>query len=538
MLITSFVCILGPVAASAESMQWNTTETKSWCWPNPLSGNPCYVYTSRPHITITQNVHAVQIDANGNETGVNYACGSTVPAGTNVRFKFDPLSGGDIYWFGTGGVNDSPYGRWDNPDVTPTSICQPADFLWNAPNGSAQYVSLIVRPPVRTVQVAGATCTAGTEEADCSNIQTGTVDATFSVSPTDGKVYFQDSFAGTCDTTYKDKPLTIGDYAHTPYQLKVPAQALNYACSLTVTPGPGTGSIPSKPTVSSGGAQCITGSSFQISFTSTSPDNHPLRYRIDWDGDGIVDEMVPASGYVPSGTTQTASRIFAVDGQKTIQVSAEDDRGLVSAWATLNFSCRPDSRVQSCQTGYVWQDGSCVFTQCPTGYSQLADQCVSDRCPLGYIKQGAQCVFSACPTGYVNSNGSCARSCIDQDVCQGNNIYHQSSQCQLTYLAACPYSCVNGVCMPADDGSVRAVIRAKPSLLEPNETSRVIWASQNADTCSVSGSNGDNWTGLQGSQLSQPIVAATLYTLRCIAANGRSASAQTTVTFLPKYQER
>jgi len=48
---------------------------------------------------------------------------------------------------------------------------------------------------------------------------------------------------------------------------------------------------------------------------------------------------VPPSGYVSSGTTQTASRTYSTEGEKTVKVLAQDDRGLSSPWSTLTFQC-------------------------------------------------------------------------------------------------------------------------------------------------------------------------------------------------------
>jgi len=73
--------------------------------------------------------------------------------------------------------------------------------------------------------------------------------------------------------------------------------------------------------------------------SATDPDNDTLRYLVDWDGDGTVDEIIPATGYVPSGTAETASRTYSMAGTKTIKVAAQDVNGNVSGWATLNFNC-------------------------------------------------------------------------------------------------------------------------------------------------------------------------------------------------------
>ncbi len=91
------------------------------------------------------------------------------------------------------------------------------------------------------------------------------------------------------------------------------------------------------PSLSAGA--CVVGQAHTISMTTTDPDSDPIRYLIDWDANGMVDQFMPASGYVPSGTAQTASRTYALVGSKTLQVHAEDDTGNLSGWKSLTFNC-------------------------------------------------------------------------------------------------------------------------------------------------------------------------------------------------------
>ncbi len=45
-------------------------------------------------------------------SGAVFSCGSTVQAGSNLKFVFDGNKRTDISWFVTGGAFDSPYGSW------------------------------------------------------------------------------------------------------------------------------------------------------------------------------------------------------------------------------------------------------------------------------------------------------------------------------------------------------------------------------------------------------------------------------------------
>ena len=97
-----------------------------------------------------------------------------------------------------------------------------------------------------------------------------------------------------------------------PYDVPIPAATIT--CPITIVPVT-TG--PSRPVVSpvvSSGGSCIVGTAYSISFTSSDSNGHKLRYGIDWDNDGTVDQYVPPIGYVQSGSTQTASRTYSTSG--------------------------------------------------------------------------------------------------------------------------------------------------------------------------------------------------------------------------------
>jgi hypothetical protein len=90
--------------------------------------------------------------------------------------------------------------------------------------------------------------------------------------------------------------------------------------------------------------QCHLGIPQSIRMHAIDLDGDNIRYGVDWDGNGTVDQYVPASGYVSSGTEMTASRTYAVAGTKTVTVYVQDEQGLSSAGRSLSFNCteQPD----------------------------------------------------------------------------------------------------------------------------------------------------------------------------------------------------
>ena len=125
-----------------------------------------------------------------------------------------------------------------------------------------------------------------------------------------GDTQYQDGFVQVYPGTTSNYPSALNN--STPYQVNIPENRID--CGITVTPS---GQGPVAPAVSSGGL-CTVGTPYSISFTSTDPNGHQLKYGIDWDGDGTIDQFVPPSGYVSSGTTQSASRLYSIAGQKQI----------------------------------------------------------------------------------------------------------------------------------------------------------------------------------------------------------------------------
>jgi hypothetical protein len=177
---------------------------------------------------------------------------------------------------------------------------------------------------------------------------------------------------------------------------------------------------------------------------STDPEGDQLRYGVDWDANGTIDQYVSVTGYVPSGTTQTASRTYSLAGAKTVNVLAQDTNGLISGWATLSFTCGMAANSQSTDTG----------------------------------------IASVTP-----------------------------------------------------DLELRVI----PSLVKSGDTTKVNWSSVNVSSCTVTGQNGDAWSGLQstiGGNISKPITGETTYTFSCIDAGGATLTKSATVKIIPTFQEK
>ena len=82
--------------------------------------------------------------------------------------------------------------------------------------------------------------------------------------------------------------------------------------------------------------------------SATDPDGNALHYGYDWDNNSSIDQYMPSSGYVNSGTSQTATHSWTTTGNKTIKVQACDSNGSCSGWG----SCATNVVYGGCAYGY------------------------------------------------------------------------------------------------------------------------------------------------------------------------------------------
>jgi hypothetical protein len=423
-------------------------------------------------------------------TGAIVPCGSSAPAGSELVFEFAPHEYQDVYWFGTGTTWDSPYGDWNAAAALPTTnMCVQKNKFYQESfqNNLTGYASLSTNPPDENISGLDRQSCAGPSNArSCTMTAAGTANAVFDFAPTNARFYYgyefdqdgrqchvfdqalvamnggqSDNFIFFYSNSAEYSERALGGHAGyqkgagasdpvTVFEVQVPAQSIS--CPITIVAANGN-NPPSTPTLISGG-QCVVGTPHTLSMVSSDPDNDNLKYGIDWDGSGSVDQWIPGSGFVASGSTQTASRTYAIPGSKTVKVLAQDTNGLSSGWATLSFNCADSA------------------------------------------------------TAALNENDT--------------NVGDDAGGTAPTSL------------LPDLD------LRVIPSLVKSGNTTKVNWSATNVTSCTVSGENGDAWSGLLsalGGNISKPITGETTYTLSCLALDGATITKSATVRIIPTFQE-
>lgn len=190
-----------------------------------------------------------------------------------------------------------------------------------------------------------------------------------------------------------------------------------------------------------------------------------------------------------------------------------------------------------CPTGYaLGPDGLCYATQCPAGQTLGTDGlCHAVSCPEGTVLgSDGLCHANNCPAPFLycgtgaNANNIYQRTYSGAPACaQLDNFY-----------ATCRYGCTNGSCNPASTTS-DATITARPGLIARGNVAQIVWSSVGTTACTVTSSNGNSWTGVTGTQNSNPINAQTTFTLTCTArGTGASIVKTATVNVLPIFDEQ
>jgi hypothetical protein len=148
---------------------------------------------------------------------------------------------------------------------------------------------------------------------------------------------------------------------------------------------------------------------------------------------------------------------------------------------------------------------------------------------------------SATDAKTITYSTSASGSCIPIYYCADSSTIANTCNGNTTHCIA-PTICSAGVCIlpPPPNGT----LKAQPSLVAKNSPTTLIWTTANvvADSCIVSGDNGDRWTnqdssGSDGVQTS-PIAQRVTYTLSCTGINGDPLDLHTTVTVAPTWSEQ
>jgi hypothetical protein len=210
-------------------------------------------------------------------------------------------------------------------------------------------------------------------------------------------------------------------------------------------------------------------------------------------------------------------------------------------WISLSGSS-PDygvsESISGAFSGFAW--GSDVVGWVDFSYattSAAADRCINI--------DGLQTTI---PSGYTLVDGQCIQQCTAAYSCDGSTVIHTDADCTVTTIAACvaPSYCVDGIAACSVDSIALTVtehLSARPNIVPSGLPTRIYWSVSNAESCTVSGDNGDTWSGTSSGdagKLTRPITGTIVYTMVCLAVEGATPTSVTesiTVRLLPIFNE-
>jgi len=284
-----------------------------------------------PNVSVTYN--AIVSDSTG-ANAVLLNDGANIPVGTKLKFSPVPHKNTDISWFGTGYNEDSPYGHWVSFALKPQgSMCV-----------SENLVSYGIYSPFSVDQPNVSFRHSGTAQLSCDAIGSecvvtspGTIQSQVVFENTYGKFYWargneiKTTIYGGNTITYMtgceevSVPLTTSQGKA--YLFQVPEVFVPFSLTAVSSSNP-----PTPPTIT-GPVTGVINQSYPFIFGgSIDPDGDMIRYEVDWNMDGIVDQLLPGTGYTASGSSQSGPYTWASLGSKAFQAKACDNQGACSGW--------------------------------------------------------------------------------------------------------------------------------------------------------------------------------------------------------------
>jgi len=321
-----------------------------------------------------------------------------------------------------------------------------------------------------------------------------------------------------------------------------------------------------------------------------SPNPSPYSYTgtpvtLTWSSTNSTQVYINNVGWVnPSGSTQVASQATtdyscygysASYGDGTTTTASLTVTPPSSPTATISAS---STSIQTGQSTNITADFSAgsgdtltadnIDSPVGTGLGATTNPDASKTIAFSTTTAGTYTFYARATTGYystwttyatttitVTSPPTCTPSTVYLCGGAGNETIIASStdaQCNHTqtsgttcaspqYCQAPSSSCLAPAIYFNQSGNYTGNLQLTPTLVQSGETTQVHWSVADAQSCTVTGSNGDSWTGLQspaGGETSKPIPSQTTYTLSCEAyANNPNITETETVNVTPVFQE-
>ena len=261
-----------------------------------------------------------------------------------------------------------------------------------------------------------------------------------------------------------------------------------------------------------------------ISFSTTTPGTYTFYARAQ-------------TSYFTSWTTYSSV---------TVTVSANPS-------CTVSISPNPIARGQSATVNWTSQNASSfsinnIGSETPNTSGQTSVSPSQSTDYTGTASAGG--VNNTCTASSGTPLGTLNVSCTPAYSCSTNTIQYTNSSCSVSNVTTCtsPSFCSAGSssCLYPPPGYTQSAgltghLQVIPSLVPQNNTTKVFWNVSSVTNCSVTGSNGDHWSGTAsppGGQVSTALTQQPTFTLSCTGLDSSTVHETVVVNILPVFQEK
>ena len=286
---------------------------------------------------------------------------------------------------------------------------------------------------------------------------------------------------------------------------------------------------PPEPITIAGPTFGIVDTDYTFDFSSTDADDDPLRYGVDWNLDLSYELLFLL---VPSGEIRNGTYSWSTPGEYSFRAFVNDNNGAYSSPLFTYHTITISETAPECSDG-IDNDGD--------GDIDLADPGCFGGGGGGNESPNPECSDGVDNDGDGNTDYPADLSCNaltgddESAVTECSDGIDNDGDGDIDYPA-------DGGCDDANDDSEASAPPAlsfdvTPGLVRSGDSVSITWSATDVQSCTVTGTNGDSWSGASGSQVSSALTSETTFTLSCLDLEDETTSASETVKIAPSFEE-
>lgn len=234
---------------------------------------------------------------------------------------------------------------------------------------------------------------------------------------------------------------------------------------------------------------------------------------------------------------------------KIVEAAGSCTNGAWGAWETISESTAGGLTTTTSRRIYTGTRAvSRTFTylnlrtSCDVGYTQSSNG--DSTGASGFHSGNISTQYSACQIeetkvqGGSSATGGSSRITAQQRDMGTSTVTQQVQEVSsLAELNALSGSVVAGS-GAVTAGNSSAELQARPTLVRSGDTTLLTWGAAGVASCVLTGTNGDRWTTLSGTQHSSALHSQTTFRLVCARDEGEELATEVVVSIVPQFQEQ